>query len=284
LGALDADTVLRLLKDEHPRVREQAVLLSERWLAKSAPLQERVVELVGDADPQVRYQVALSLGEWDDDRILAPLAKVAVAGPEDRWTRLAVASSVPKRAGALIALLARPGQGLTAKPTAGRLALLEELAAVAGGRRDAAEVAAVLDALGAVGGADALRWQMAGLQGPGAGMGPRGTQLGEVLQELPERQPAAADKAAALLEPGAAAAAGARRAPTERLTAIRVLGHAPWEPAEPVLTRLLADDPSQDVRLAAVRALSAHTKPEVPGLLMKPWKGYAPTLRREVTE
>jgi putative membrane-bound dehydrogenase-like protein len=284
LGALDADTVLRLLKDEQPRVREQAVLLSERWLAKSAPLQERVVELAGDADPQVRYQVALSLGEWDDDRILAPLAKVALAGTEDRWTRLAVASSVPKRAGALTALLARPGQGLTAKPTAGRLALLEELAAVAGGRRDAAEVATVLDTLGAVAGDDALRWQMAGLQGLAEGMGRRGTQLGEFLQQLPEGQRAAADKAAALLKQAAPVAADARHDLTERLTAIRLLGHVPWETAEPVLTRLLTDDPSQEARLAAVRALSAHAKPEVPGLLLKPWKGYTPALRREVTE
>ena len=52
--------------------------------------------LADAADTRLRFQVALSLGEWDDDRILAPLAKIAQATAEDRWTRLAVA--VPCRA------------------------------------------------------------------------------------------------------------------------------------------------------------------------------------------
>src|SRR5207248_2802541 len=54
--------------------------------------------------------------------------------------------------------------------------------------------------------------------------------------------------------------------------------------ASPVLIRLFTDDSAQDIRLAAVRALAAHPRPEVPGLLMKAWRTYTPAVRREVTE
>src|SRR5262249_44498105 len=70
----------------------------------------------------------------------------------------------------------------------------------------------------------------------------------------------------------------------ERLAAVRLLAHAPWEAAEPVLTRLMNEDPLQEIRLAAVRALAAQPRPEVPGLLLKSWKSYTPAVRREVTE
>jgi putative heme-binding domain-containing protein len=50
------------------------------------------------------------------------------------------------------------------------------------------------------------------------------------------------------------------------------------------LAKLVAEDGPQDVRLAAVRALSAHPRPEVAGLLLKSWPTYTPALRREVSE
>src|SRR5439155_12486049 len=65
-GRLDEPLLVRLLGDDHPRVREQAVLLAEPRLARSASLRRRVVALAGDRDDRVRFQVALSLGEWDD--------------------------------------------------------------------------------------------------------------------------------------------------------------------------------------------------------------------------
>jgi putative heme-binding domain-containing protein len=39
-----------------------------------------------------------------------------------------------------------------------------------------------------------------------------------------------------------------------------------------------------EVRLAAIRALSAHTDASVPDLLLKQWKTFGPALRREVVE
>lgn len=281
-NTLHAELIHKLLNDAHPRIRAHAVLLSERWLAKSEAVQTRVEELAMDADPQVRFQVALTLGEWDDDRILPALAKIALAGADDRWTRYAVASSVPKRAGKLMGILLSSGSMKPLSPS--RLVLLQELAALVGARQDPGEVADVLDVLQVLSGKDGLPLQMAGLNGLADGMGRRGTQLGEFLKKLPVERKQTAEHTAALLAQAAKVASEPKRELPDRLAAVRLLAHAPWTTAEPALTQLMAQDGFQEIRLAAVRALAAQPRPEVPGLLMKAWPGSTPAVRREVTE
>src|SRR5207248_432928 len=159
--------------ENQPRILEHAVRLAEPWLARSERVRADVFRLAGSDDARLRFQVALSLGEWDDDRILGPLAEIALRGADDRWTRLAVVS------------------------------------------------------------------------------------LGAFLKSLPKEARKVADDTEALLSRFASAAADRKRAPGERVSAIRLLAHLPWEKAEPVLMRLLERDPAQEVRLAAVRALAA---------------------------
>src|SRR5690349_19771840 len=78
-GRLDKELVLALLEHPHPRVREHGLVLAERWLATDTTVQQRVLALATDDDQQVRFQVALSLGAWDDDRVLRPLGRIALA-------------------------------------------------------------------------------------------------------------------------------------------------------------------------------------------------------------
>lgn len=284
LRDLQEKDLLPLLQDSHPRLREQAVLLAESRLASSAALRERVVALASDPDARVRFQVALSLGEWDSEKALAPLAKIALAGAEDHWTRTAVATAVPYRAGAMLAVLLKGERGLTSQTTRGRLALVRELAALVGARREAAEVAGVLGVVLELPGKESTRWQMAALEGLAGGMGRRGGHLGTFLKTLSASDRKVATATAELLSRSAAVAADTKRAPAERLAAVGLLAHVPWETAKPALVRLMSQDPSQPVRLAAVRALSAHARPEVAGLLLKSWRAYTPALRREVSE
>jgi putative membrane-bound dehydrogenase-like protein len=284
LDALDAELVLHLLKDEHPRVREHAVQLAEKGLAENRSLQEQVVALAVDPDARLRFQVALSLGAWDDDRILSPLAQIALAGENDSWTRMAVASSVPKRAGALIGTLCRRRPRLTEQMTPGRLTLLRELAALVGGRRDPAEVAEVLATLTSLPEPEKVRWQLAGLTGLADGMGRRGTQLVVFLSSLPETKKDLIEHATTLLTQAAAVAADRERALRERLAAVGLLAHAPWATAEPALRRLVTAEADQELHLAAIRAFAAHPRPEVAQILLKAWQSYTPAVRREVTE
>ena len=98
-------------------------------------------------------------------------------------------------------------------------------------------------------------------------------KLGEFLGALPE----VVSQAAGIAKDGG-------RPLPERLDAVRLLVHVPWTAAAPTLGALLADDQPQEVRIAAVAALSTHGRPEVPGMLMTSWKKALPALRREILE
>jgi putative membrane-bound dehydrogenase-like protein len=241
-GKLGPDEILKLLDDAHPRVREQALVFAEKF----PELLLRAASLAGDPDDRVRWQAALSLGAYDDDRVLEPLARIA-SKRNDRWTRLAVASAVPTRSGALLAKIDDP-------------AFARELAAVAGARGDAAELSATVASLGG----RPPDLQAAILNGLADGMGRRGRQLGSVLDE-----------------PGRALLADVASRPGT--DSIRLLAHLPWEAARTRLEKLL-QDPAQDLRIAAVGALSAHGSADVAPMLMKSWRTMLPALRREVLE
>jgi len=252
---LEIDLVLRLMTDAHPGVRENAVRLAERF-ASQRPVQELLVRLADDPDSHVRWQTALALGAWDSDAILEPLAKIANGAIDDRWTRLAVSTAVSTRSGLLIPKIQDP-------------LFLRELATIVGSRRDKEEVAAVIRDLGTTPG----RRQTAVLNGLAEGMTRRGSKLGDFLGKLPEL----------LLQAGAVAADAARPLP-ERIDAVKLLVHLPWEAASPTLGALLGEDQPQEIRIAAVSALSTHGRPEVPKMLLQPWKKALPALRREILE
>ncbi len=284
LGGLDAKQVDGLLRDPHPRVREHAVLLAEPTLGKDAQLSGRVIEMAGDADARVRFQAALTLGGLDGARAVAALARIALAGADDHWTRLAVASSVPQRAGKLIArILPDAGKGV-AKDAADRLALLQEYAPLVGARRDPAEVAQVLDLLHELKVEDRGRWQTTGLNGLAEGMGRRGTRLADFLARLPAAHRATAARTVELLKQAVTLARDSKVSLEDRTAAVRLLAHAPWDTAGPALAGLLGPENAQELRLAAVRALGAQPRPEVTTLLLRSWRAYTPALRREVTE
>src|SRR5262249_6848138 len=107
LGALRADDLIPRLADREARVREHAVRLSEKVAGGSTALRDALVRLVDDEDALVRYQLAFSLGEFDDPRKATALAALLARDGSDRWARLAVFSSLAKGAGDVFSLLAK---------------------------------------------------------------------------------------------------------------------------------------------------------------------------------
>jgi putative heme-binding domain-containing protein len=278
-GNLDKAKVLALLSDREPGVRENAVILAEDFLGSLA-VQARLAELTGDPISRVRFQIALSLGQWDSDDVLPWLVKIAWSDAEDVWMRRAVASSASQRVQPLVSEL--NVRAASEKPSSGRIQLGRELAAQVGSRREPAEVAAVMNDLAVAKSPEP--WCIAVLAGLAEGMGRRGTQLGAFLKGLPAEYQGVDAQAGKVFLSAAKAAADARRDPGERLSAIGLLAHSSWPTAEPTLVSLLEHESEQPVRLAAVRALAAHSAREVSSLLMKGWRGYTPAMRREVTE
>jgi putative membrane-bound dehydrogenase-like protein len=248
---LDVDAVLRGLVDPHPRVREHSAALAERW-ASTWPVTERLQALADDADARVRWQAALTLGAWEGDGPLGALARIADAGAEDRWTRLAVATAAATRSAKLLARVKD-------------LRMVRELAAIAGARGDAEEAGLLAKHLE---GADAAR-QAAALNGLAEGAG--------------RRSRAVDGRFGTLMAAAAARALEAERPLEERLDAARLLPQVPAAAALPALEKLLASE-VVELRMAAIGSAAARREPEIAGLLLAPWKGYLPSARREVLE
>lgn len=274
---LDDGTIGALLKAESPRVREHGALLAEARLADNESLQEAVLALSKDADARVRFQAALTLGAWDSDAVLPALAAIAKAGASDFWTRQAVATAVPTRAGALVGALIATGIS-----TEEELAMVRELAALVGARRDPVEVSLMLESLWKDQAAGSNRVQLAALNGLAEGMGRRGTRLGDFLSKLTDRQ--AAEHAEALLSKATGVAQDEAADLSSRLDAVRLLAHVSWESAGPVLRDLLTGAAPLELRLAVARSLAAQGNAEAASLLLAPWASYMPALRREVAQ
>lgn len=81
LNALTPALTLSSLRNPDPRVRRQAVRLSEQFLASDGAdeLRSALVTMVRDEDRGVRYQLALSLGEWNDPKAAEALSVLAVS-------------------------------------------------------------------------------------------------------------------------------------------------------------------------------------------------------------
>ncbi len=123
-GKLTPEMLRGALLDPHPGVRRQAVHLCEPFLRSSnaiasgtaiLDLKAALLKLADDPDDGVRYQLALSLGEWKEPgdwrsvplylQVSQVLAKQALADPDGRWLRAAVLSSAPSHSAAIFHLL-----------------------------------------------------------------------------------------------------------------------------------------------------------------------------------
>ncbi len=139
LDELSSDLILKALDDSEPRVREQAVVLSEPHLSSDAKLLRKVLAQAGDADARLRFQAALTLGAIakPEDATLSALAGVLERGGDDVWMRAAVATAAPNDAPRLLALVIRNTKPTDSEEAVRRRALLRELSVSASRQVDA---------------------------------------------------------------------------------------------------------------------------------------------------
>jgi putative heme-binding domain-containing protein len=289
------------LADPHFAVRTHAVRVAEPWLDRSPGVLAKLLGMVDDPDAKVRLQLALSLGESTDGRVLGALAELAARHGGEPWMTDAVLSSVPDRSGELMGmLLARPDD------PGGAAGLLGPLASVAGVRRDDDELGRVLECVAGLRGDGAADRQGVCLGGLVEGLGrgkpkamfsARGQEaLGRLL-----RSPSgdvrrlavnvaglvmlreSAEMRAALDE--ARETAFDRDAPPEdRAAAVALLASAPFAEVSSAAGRLLDAREPLPVQLAAVEAVAASDNAEVAPLLLDAWPSYTPQVRSAVLE
>jgi putative membrane-bound dehydrogenase-like protein len=282
LKALDNRLIENALHDPVPGVRAQAIRLAEGRLA-SPRLLAALVKLAGDPEPQVRSQLAFSLGETEAPEALTALAAIARHDAADTWIQTAVLSSAGKGGPGLLATLAQDEKFIRSSSPA-QLQFMTRLAALVVARSGDADLGRVLNLLAVNEKTKPASWQVAVLEGLGQGM-----QLsGRSLATLWEKPPPALKDAVARIRPfftNAVRLAGDdTRTGADRVAAVRLLCYGPHFLAGPALQKLLAPSNPGEVQLAAVRALSLQAPAKVADVLLASWGSYSPTLRREVSE
>jgi putative membrane-bound dehydrogenase-like protein len=282
LHALEDSLIEQALKDPVAEVREQGLRLAEEPLRNSSALRGQVVSLAKDPSPRVRFQLAFTLGEVETPEAATALTAIVRQDADDPWTQSAVLSSARRTAGSLLdSLLKEPG--FTAKAPAARVQFLQRLAMLVGVSGTEAEQAAALAAL-AKDGDDAAGWKIAVLEGLGQGLQTGRLPLSRLMESPSARLREAVEQTRPFFAKAAALAQDESRPVAGRLAAIRLLGYGPFSTGGPTLQALLAPRSPAEIQLAAVRALAQQDHREIAGLLLAPWAGLSPPVRREVLE
>ncbi|HUE69514.1 MAG TPA: PVC-type heme-binding CxxCH protein [Pirellulaceae bacterium] len=272
LGALDAETLLPRLTDDHPRVRQHAVKLAEK-LADVPAVRQRLLAMPADADYRVRYQAAFTLGQVDDPRRAEALAALAKQGGP--YMPLAVQSSLASGAGQVFSLLAADG-GYRA--SADGKALLRNLAAQIGQQQSADDVAAVLTTLSALAGTKDGTLQVI-LQG--LALKP-GTKLAEQVAAATGGK--SDELMRQLVTEALAIAADENQKLPARLAATQQLRLGKLADVQETLVALLEPAQPADLQSAALSTLATFSAPDVAATLLERFAAFSPRLKGQATD
>jgi putative heme-binding domain-containing protein len=278
LKALTPDVLLARLDDEHSRVREAAVRLSEGLARTSPALRDRICQLAADPEMRVRYQVAFSLGEFDDAGCSVALGRILRHDAADPWMRLAVFSSLADGAGDVFASLASDKDW---RATDEGRKLLYELARYIGRQHKQPEVARLLVALESLP-QNETTLAAAVMRGLGEGLARGPGSFKSQLAAL--GSPKAEAMLTRMLSAAQATAADEARPAGDRIEAIRLLALGSFADGGAVLIRLLSTRESQDVQSAALGTLAKYPDPQIAEALLAAWPTMSPRLKAEATE
>ncbi len=151
MGTLVPAHLARALNDPDDRVRENAVLLAEKFITNSGALPDILYSqfgrLKGDPSPQVRYQLAFTLGQLNNPGRVPLLADLIRSDAGSQWMQSAVLSSLGEGTGELFGLLAED-PSLRAADAEGEF--LGQLAGIIGAKNQPEEVTQALRVLNAM--------------------------------------------------------------------------------------------------------------------------------------
>jgi putative membrane-bound dehydrogenase-like protein len=267
LASLREEHVLSALADNDSPLREHAVSLSERFLDRGQPspaLWKKLRALANDPAITVRYRLAFTLGQIARPDKFAILADIARRDFENQWMQSAILSSLSVGAGEMFKDISAD-QKLRENP-AGQ-DFLKQLAALIGARRNEAEVGRVIDFLTQQ--TDpSIVFSLA--NGLGDGMQQYG---GSLLKASPKMRD--------IIAQAAKSAGDEKTAEPTRILAIQLLSRDARPEVATSLVTLLNPRNSQEIELAAIRALDHVVSPEIAGALLRAWPGFTPRLRSE---
>lgn len=142
MNALDIAVVKKALLDSEPGVRENAIILAERF-PKTLPL---IIKLINDPSKRVALQATLSLGEFKGKAVTQALADAVKIHGQNEWFRSAVLSSNQGSSAEILNYLAKD-DSFFSKEEAWKLSFVQDLSNVIGARYEKAQFSAYLNML-----------------------------------------------------------------------------------------------------------------------------------------
>jgi len=294
LQALDEPTLERALQDQQAGVRENALQLAERFLPQSKKIAARVVALAGDSSAMVRFQAALALGALPDAQSRAALQQILVRDYAQRWTRLAVLSSLRSDVGGLLSAV----RGAE-RTNSANLDLIRELCDLAVARDGEAGLITSIQAMTAAGWKEPM--QIAALEGIQSGLNrcnpvPRPDErtraaldrfteasapsllaaAWRVMRALSVPESAAQRKA--LAEAMRRARDGARPVP-ERAEDIQLLALGGYPAVRDTLFSFLEGNQPAVLQEAALTSMKGFPDPDLAKNLVARWRSLGPGIR-----
>lgn len=278
LGALAEDVAAEATEDLDARVRVHAVRFCEPFLEETGPAYRRVTAMHVDPDPNVRYQVAFSLGFVAGAKRSEALAEIAKRDGADPLFRLAILSSVARGPGRLFAILLED-EAYRARDD-GRVFLVE-LARQLGALEVESELGAAFARIERIPEAEVA---LANALIPSLLDGMKDSGRASLAQTVLGENPKAKALLQAAIEGAREVAANTDAATSERVRAIQTLGFDLFDNVRGVLAPLIDQREPGEVQLAALACLRRFDHPEVPALVLNAWDGLSPRLREEAIE
>jgi putative membrane-bound dehydrogenase-like protein len=281
LGQLKPDVIKHALADDHPGVRRHAIRLCETRFAESPELGPRLLKLLNDNDPQVRLQLACTLGEWGDSRAGEALAQLVLANLGDPFLVSAALSSVTKRNidPLLLGLFAGGKKDLPPE-------LTEKLLGLASALGNAQTMTKLLTRIGTAQNGQYASWQFAALAGLLDTLQDRNSSLAKLSEQSDEELRRIITQLGDLFNAARSAVSRREAGMPELFQAVRLLGRGldqEEKDAELVATLLTPQTP-EPLQNAAVAALARLNTNQVAGQLLNGWKSYGPSLRSRVLD
>jgi putative membrane-bound dehydrogenase-like protein len=276
LDALDEPSALAGLDDPDPRVRASVAASVWPLSGRSRVVADALIRRTDDSDLHVRFQAALALGFWYDERGSEALARLERRDGTDLWMRAAILTSATLHVDALLLELLSGNALDQAKPaTTGEI--VGPLLALAFAQNHRGPIEAITR----------------NITQPRQGGGYAHWQYALLARLLDARDHARQPVGLDLDQPFAPLWSSARRvladlnAPEpDQLGGAQLIGYGARRNTKDrdLLIRLLRPQVSVALQQAAVSALATTDDPKLADLLLVDWKTYSPAIKTAILD